>query len=145
MPNFYSARFPDFVVSQLAEVGITVDLQTVEFPTWIEQVYTNHDYDLTYVIHVEPRDLDNYANPEYYWLYDNPEVQERSARRRRRPTPKRPTSYARQAAEQIATDAPAVWLYLFPDLVVTRAGVSGMPEFDVQARFDACDLQVAGD
>ena len=34
-----------------------------------------------------------------------------------------------------------MWLYLFHDLVVTRAGVSGLPEFDVQARFDASDLQ----
>ena len=67
---------PDFVVSQLGDVGINVDLQFVEFPTWVEQVYTNHDYDLTLVLHVEPRDLGNYANPEYYWLYDNADVQQ---------------------------------------------------------------------
>ena len=43
---------------------------------WLEQVYTNHDYDLTAVLHVEPRDIGNYANPDYYWQYDSPEVQQ---------------------------------------------------------------------
>ena len=76
VPNIYPTVCPDYVVSQLADVGITVNLQTVEFPTWIDQVYVNHDYDLTVVLHVEPRDIDNYANPEYYWLYDSPEVQD---------------------------------------------------------------------
>ena len=48
-----------------------------------------------YVLHVEPRDLDNYANPEYYWLYDNPEVQQLLADAEdRRPIPTRPTSCA---------------------------------------------------
>jgi peptide/nickel transport system substrate-binding protein len=144
VPNFYAARYSDYVVSQLADVGITVDLQAVEFPTWIEQVYTNHDYDLTYVIHVEPRDLDNYANPDYYWLYDSPEVQQLLADAKVAADPEEANELRRQAAEQIATDAPADWLILFHDLVVAEAGVSGIPQFDVQARFDASDLQLAG-
>ena len=64
VPNHYpQARADLHRRRQLADVGINVELQSVEFPTWIEQVYTNHDYDLTLVLHVEPRDLDNYANP----------------------------------------------------------------------------------
>ena len=43
---------------------------------WLDQVYTNNDYDMTAVLHVEPRDIANYANPDYYWQYDNPEVQQ---------------------------------------------------------------------
>ena len=66
----------DYVVSQLDDVGITVDLEVVEFPTWIDQVFVNHDYDLTVVLHVEARDIGDYADPEYYWQYDSPGVQD---------------------------------------------------------------------
>jgi peptide/nickel transport system substrate-binding protein len=144
VPNFYPPRIPDYVVSSLADVGITLDLQAVEFSTWIEQVFTNHDYDVTYVLHVEPRDIYNYANPDYYWLYDSPEVQQLLAEAKTTPDQEQAIELRRQAAEQIAEDAPAVWLDLADDIVVSRAGVTGLPEFDVQARFDASDLQVTG-
>jgi peptide/nickel transport system substrate-binding protein len=144
VPNIYPARIPDFVVSSLADVGITLDLQTVEFSTWLEQVYTNHDYDVTYVLHVEPRDIGNYANPDYYWLYDSPEVQELLAAAKTSADPEEANELRRQAARQIAEDAPAVWLTLADDVVVTRTGITGLPEFDVQARFDASDLQITG-
>ena len=75
-PNFYPTTSAEFVASQLAEVGLEVEIETVEFSVWLEQVYTNADYDLTAVLHVEPRDIGNYANPDYYWRYDNPEVQQ---------------------------------------------------------------------
>ena len=54
----------------------TSTVQSVEFPTWIDQVFINHDYDLTAVLHVEPKDIGNYANPDYYWQYDSPTVQD---------------------------------------------------------------------
>jgi peptide/nickel transport system substrate-binding protein len=142
VPNFYPPRIPDFVVSSLADVGITLDLQAVEFSTWLQQVYTNHDYDLTYVLHVEPRDIDNYANPDYYWLYDSPEVQRLLAEAKTTPDQEQAIELRRQAARQIAEDAPAVWLTLADDIVVADVGVTGIPEFDRQNRFDASDLQV---
>ena len=86
-------------------------------------MYTNHDYDLTYVLHVEPRDLDNYANPDYYWLYDSPEVQELLAAAKTSPDPDEANELRRQAAEQIAEDAPAVWL-TWPTTSSSRAPAS---------------------
>jgi peptide/nickel transport system substrate-binding protein len=74
-PNFYPTSNAEYVASQLAEVGINVEIQPVEFSVWLDQVYTNHEYDMTAVLHAEPRDIGNYANPDYYWQYDNPEVQ----------------------------------------------------------------------
>lgn len=142
VPNFYPSRGPDFVVSQLADVGINVDLQTVEFATWREQVFTNHDYDITLVLHVEPRDIDNYANPEYYWLYDNAEVQQLLADAGTAADPEEANGLRRQAAALIAEEAPANWLLLADDVVVSRAGISGFPEFDMNARFDASGLVV---
>jgi peptide/nickel transport system substrate-binding protein len=142
VPNHYPPRGPDFIVSQLAEVGINVELQSVEFPTWIEQVYTNHDYDLTIVLHVEPRDLDNYGNPDYYWEYDNPEVQQLLADAKVAADPEEAVDLRRQAAAIIATDAPTDVVILAHDIVVSRTGIEGFPEFDMNARFDASGLVV---
>ena len=141
-PNIYPTYALDYVVSQLADVGITVNLETVEFPTWIDRVYVNHDYDLTVVLHVEPRDIDNYANPEYYWLYDSAEVQDLLGQARTTPDPEEFVELRRQAAAQIAEEAPAVWLLLYNDVTVARAGLSGYPTFDANARFDAFDITV---
>ena len=105
-PNIYPTYAFDYVVSQLADVGITVNLETVEFPTWIDQVFVNHDYDLTVVLHVEPCDIGNYANPEYYWLYDSPEVQELLAQAKASPDPDEFVELRRQAARLIAEEAP---------------------------------------
>jgi peptide/nickel transport system substrate-binding protein len=143
-PNIYPTYALDYVVSQLDDVGITVNLETVEFPTWIDQVFVNHDYDLTVVLHVEPRDIGNYANPEYYWLYDSPEVQDLLAQAKASPDPEEFVELRRQAARLIAEEAPAVWLLLYNDVTVARADVSGYPTFDANARFDAYDITVEG-
>jgi peptide/nickel transport system substrate-binding protein len=141
-PNVYPTYALDYVVSQLADVGITVNLETVEFPTWIDQVFVNHDYDLTVVLHAEPRDIDNYANPEYYWLYDSPEVQDLLAQAKSSPDPDEFVELRREAARVIAEEAPAVWLLLYNDVTVARTGISGYPTFDANARFDAYDITV---
>jgi peptide/nickel transport system substrate-binding protein len=141
-PNVYPTYSFDYVISQLADVGITVNLETVEFATWVDQVFVNHDYDLTVVLHAEPRDIDNYANPEYYWLYDSPEVQDLLGRARAAVDAEESVELRRQAARVIAEDAPAVWLLLYNDVTVARAGVTGYPQFDANARFDAYDIVV---
>ncbi|MDF2920884.1 MAG: peptide transporter substrate-binding protein [Microbacterium sp.] len=76
IPNFYPTTIPQILVSDLNEVGITLEVESVDFPTWLNDVYTNRDYDLSFVLHTEARDFENWANPEYYFTYDNPEVQD---------------------------------------------------------------------
>ncbi len=38
-------------------------------------MFTKGDFDMTIISHVEARDIVLYGNPNYYWHYDNPEVQ----------------------------------------------------------------------
>ena len=55
-PNHYPLSVADFVVAQLGDVGITVNLEPVDFQgVWLPRVYTDRDYDITAVLHVEPR------------------------------------------------------------------------------------------
>ena len=90
-------------------------------------MFVNHDYDLTVVLHVEARDIGNYANPEYYWLYDSPEVQELLAQAKASPDPDEFVELRRQAARLIAEEAPAVWLLLYNDVTVARGNL-GLPD-----------------
>ena len=68
-------RRAPFVQSALEQVGITVKLQKVDFTLWLDQVFTHANYDMTIIAHVEARDLIKYADPNYYWRYDNKTVQ----------------------------------------------------------------------
>jgi peptide/nickel transport system substrate-binding protein len=142
IPNFYPTTISEYVASQLAEVGVEIEIVPVEFSVWLEQVFTNVDYDLTGVLHVEPRDIGNYANPEYYWRYDNPEVQQLVADAKTAASPDEATDLLKQAARQISEDSPVDWLLLYSDLVVARAGVSGYPQNDTASRFDASGITV---
>ncbi|HEY8575883.1 MAG TPA: ABC transporter substrate-binding protein [Devosia sp.] len=74
-PLAYAKLSGQIIASQFAEVGIKLELINVEFAQWLEDVYTNKDFDLTIISHVEPFDIGNYTNPDYYFGYDNPEFQ----------------------------------------------------------------------
>ena len=71
-PPAYARQGGEFVVAQLAKVGITVKVQNVEWAQWLSNTYGGpHNYDLTIVSHVEPFDLNNYTKPDYYWGYQS--------------------------------------------------------------------------
>jgi len=141
-PNLYATSNADFVASQLAEVGIDVTIETIDFSVWLEQVYGNHDYDMTAVLHVEPRDIVNYANPDYYWQYDSPEVQELIAAAKVNPDPDQSVEQLKEAARLISEDSPVDWLILAADLTVSTTDVTGYPTDDTGSRFDAAGITV---
>lgn len=125
----YATKAAQFVASQLGAVGITVTVEELQFPRqWIDTAMTNADYDLTIVSHVEPRDVATFANPAYYWRYDNPAVQGAIAQAELAPTPQEYADQMRTAARLIAEDAAAVWLFGLPNLVVTKQGITGVAE-----------------
>ena len=74
-PPSYARRGGEIIASQLREVGIDTEISNLEWAQWIEEVFSNKDYDLSIVSHTEPMDIGIYANPDYYFQYDNPEFQ----------------------------------------------------------------------
>lgn len=74
-PPVYARRGGQILAAQLREIGIELELINVEWAQWLEDVFTKKDYDLTIVSHVEPFDIGIYANPNYYFQYDNVVVQ----------------------------------------------------------------------
>ncbi len=72
-PPPYSRQGGEVITAQLAKIGIVVKVENVEWAQWLSGTYTNKNYDLTIISHVEPFDLANFAKPGYYWGYESPQ------------------------------------------------------------------------
>jgi len=135
-PNIYSPAIGDVLASQYADVGVTLEVRQVEFATWLQDVYTDHDFELSMVNHAESHDLGNWADPDYYWGYDSPEVQALYAEALAATDPDAADAALAEAARVVSEDAPAEWLYTATTLTAVRDGVSGFPTESTSARLD---------
>lgn len=113
------------IKSNLADVGVTVNLDPIDDSTWYEQVYTNHDYQTTLMNHNNPRDVLWYANPDFYWQYDNAEVQELKIQSDEASTDEEQVELIHQLSGILAEEAPSAWLFQAPQIRIARAGVTG--------------------
>jgi peptide/nickel transport system substrate-binding protein len=134
--SFYEKTLPDLVVSQLADAGIRVTVESVEFSAWLEDVYTNKDYQLSIVDHAEPHDFGSWANPEYYFAYNNATVQDLYAKSQVATSDSESADLLSKAAEIVSQDAAADWLVNFRQVVAARPGVTGFPTAQINTRLD---------
>ncbi|MEJ1156414.1 ABC transporter substrate-binding protein [Microbacterium marmarense] len=140
IPNFYSTTVPQILVSDLNEVGITLEVESVDFSTWLNSVYVNQDYDLSFVLHTEARDFENWANPDYYFTYDNPEVQELYAESLAATDEEEAAALLQEAARIVSEDSAADWLYTGASVVAVGTNISGMPSTNVNERLNVAEL-----
>jgi len=143
IPSFYGTTVPQVLVSDFAKIGVTLEVDSVEFPTWLEDVYTNKDYELSFVLHVEPRDFANFADPDYYFGYDNPEVQRLYAQALGETDPEDSAKYLAEAARLVSEDHPVDWLYTGETITALRPTVSGFPEDSINSRIDLAGVTVS--
>ena len=141
-PNFYDATSLDLVTSQLAEIGVSAKVNLVEFPTWLSEVYTNHDFDVSYVDHAEARDFGNYTRDGYYFGYSNPEVNRLYAEALASTNDESEDALLRQAAAIVAEDAPAKWLFNATPTIVMSNAVSGFPQVNTNSRVNLAGVTV---
>jgi peptide/nickel transport system substrate-binding protein len=130
----------EFIKSELAKVGIDVTINTITSDTWYETVYSNHDFEATLQEHVNDRDLVWFANPDFYWGYDNTQVQEWVDQSEAVDTDDEQTELLRKANETVTEEAAAVWLFLAPQLRVSTADVSGYPKNGYNSQFFVGDI-----
>ncbi|MFN4211858.1 MAG: ABC transporter substrate-binding protein [Devosia sp.] len=125
-PLAYARLSGQIIASQFAEVGIRLELINVEWAQWLEDVYANKDYDLTIVSHVEPFDIGNYANPDYYFGYDNPEFQALIETLNGTTDDAQRKELAVEAQTILANDAVNGYLFELPQTGVWNAKLTGM-------------------
>ncbi|MGW4126842.1 ABC transporter substrate-binding protein [Amycolatopsis japonica] len=141
IPNLpYAVSAAQVVSSQLADVGVTVTIEPLDFPAvWLKQVFTDHDYDLSIIQHVEARDIVTFGRPKYYWGYDGKPVQQNLAKADAG-TPQEQIDAMRQVARRLSEDAAADWLFLFPNVIVAKNKVTGFVRNQVSESFDLTGL-----
>lgn len=137
----YAVSCGTVVKSQLEQAGFKVKLDQLEFPAaWLTTVFTNADYDMSIVAHVEPRDMPAvFGDPEYYTGYGKPAFRDLLAKADQG-TQEEQVRYMQEAARMLSEDAAADWLFLLPNLIVAEADVTGLPENAISESFDVTEL-----
>jgi peptide/nickel transport system substrate-binding protein len=133
----YAQNIAQVVKSDLAKIGVTAELHPQEFPAvWLDKTFSQKDYDLTVIAHVEPRNVFNYANPDYYWSYDNAEVRDQLNNAVQAPDDDQYAEQMKTAVNGLVEDAPGDWLYNAPNIVVSTKSVQGLPVNDTGVSLD---------
>jgi peptide/nickel transport system substrate-binding protein len=125
-PPSYARRGGEIIASQLAQVGIKAEITNVEWAQWLESVFKGKNFGLTIVSHTEPMDIGIYANPEYYFQYDNPAFQELMTTLNSTTDPEMRKTMMGDAQKMISGDYVNGYLFQLAALSVAKAGVQGL-------------------
>jgi len=127
-PPTYARRGGEIIAAQLRDVGIRTEVSNLEWAQWLEQVFTGKDFDLTIVSHTEPMDIGIYARPEYYFQYDNAEMQGLMAELDVTADPAARSALLHAAQRRIAEDHVNGYLFQLAKTGVAAAGIEGLWE-----------------
>ena len=123
----YATAVSEVLVSQLAEVGITATINSTEFPAvWLDKVFNKHEFQASIIRASEARDLlPTFNVPTYYIGYDNSEIAPLVEAADQAPYDEW-VEGMKEVSKIIAEDVPAVPLFLFPNIVVASADLTGI-------------------
>ena len=125
-PPSYARRGGEIIASQLRAVGIETEVTNLEWAQWIEEVFSNKDFGLSIVSHTEPMDIGIYANPEYYFQYDNPQFQALMEELNATTDPAQRSVLLGQAQAIIADDYVNGYLFQLAVATVAKAEIEGL-------------------
>lgn len=127
-PPAYARRGGEIIAAMLKEVGVTVQIEPVEWPQWLERVFANKDFDLTVISHVEPMDIGLYARDNYYFGYNSPALRTAIAATKTARSEAERNAAFETAQRQIAKDQVNAFLFMLPKITVAKKGLNGMWE-----------------
>lgn len=130
-----------FLQNELAKVGVEVKINIITANEWYTKIYKAQDFEATLQEHVNHRDIVFYGNPNFYWGYDNPDVVKLIADSEGVTSMDEQTKMLSEANKIIAEDAASMWLYLYPQIVVSTSNVSDYPLNGLNAQFFVSDIK----
>ncbi|MFG6445122.1 ABC transporter substrate-binding protein [Microbacterium sp. P06] len=145
IPNIYDATIPTYLVSAFDDIGVTLRVESVEFSVWLTDVFTNKDYELSFVRHVEARDFSNWTNPDYYFGYDNPEVQSLYTEAVASVDEEQADALLAEAARIVSEDNAADWLFVAAPLAAVGTHVSDFPQNSLNVRLPLAGVTVSSE
>jgi len=140
--NTYDTKITEYIAAQLAEIGVNVTINSVEFSTWLATAFQAKNYEMTMVLHVDPWTLTNYGNPKYYFNYDSPEAKILVANALVSKTFAERNDNLKKLAELLNTDAVSDWLYSPQTIIVSNNKVTGFPFDRISNHFLLSGIQV---
>ncbi|EPX81807.1 ABC transporter substrate-binding protein [Litoreibacter arenae] len=133
-PPSYARRGGEIIAAQLRAVGIETEISNLEWAQWLEQAFRGKDFGLTIVSHTEPMDIGIYARPDYYFQYDNPDLQKLMADFDVEADGDKRTEMLQQAQTIISEDYVNVYLFQLALTTVVNAKLQGIwPDAPTQA------------
>ncbi len=126
-PPTYARRGGEVIAAMLKEVGVTANIENVEWPQWLDTVFGKKQFDLTIVAHVEPMDMGTiYSNPDYYFQYDSQEFRDIIAQFTAATDVESQTAHLQAAQRKLSEDAANGFLFEIAKLGVARKGLTGL-------------------
>ena len=125
------------IADMLRNVGIDVDIQIVEWATWLSDVYNGRNYDLTVVGHTGRLDayslLSRYRSDaaENYFNYENAELDSLLDEYGTEPDEGKRTEIAHSLQEILAVDVPAVYIQDPIQIYITDSSLEGFRTYPI--------------
>ena len=125
------------IADALGKVGITCNVEIVEWATWLDEVYTGRVYDLTVVGHTGRLDpitlLARYGSEssENYFNYSSDVVDGLIADYRGQLDEEKRADDVRQIQEQLAQDVPALYIQSPVMVYLADAGLEGFVQYPI--------------
>ncbi|MBB5721209.1 peptide/nickel transport system substrate-binding protein [Loktanella ponticola] len=142
-PPSYARRGGEIIAAQLRDVGIEAEISNLEWAQWLEEVFNGKDFGLSIVSHTEPMDISIYANPDYYFQYDNPDFQAIMTELEATADPAARSALLAQAQTMISEDYVNGYLFELAYPTVVKAELQGMWENQPTASVDVTALSWA--
>lgn len=137
------------IADMLAQVGVSCDIQIIEWAAWLQDVYTDRKYDLTVVGHTGRLDpyvlLARYASgaATNYFNYASDEVDAMLAEFESEADEEERTRLVQDIQRKLAEDVPALYIQDPNTTYVTSASVSGFAVYPIDV-YVLKDVEVAG-
>jgi peptide/nickel transport system substrate-binding protein len=144
-PYGYAQTAGPLLAAELGAVGIKTTVKNIQWPLWLSQVFTNANFQLTIVDHVEARDVTNYAICSYYWKYSGcHRTAAVLASAQAATSPSVMIARYRQVLHTITADAVNDWLYNPDQVTVADKNVVGLPDSGLTESFDVEYASIGG-
>lgn len=139
-PPNYARRSGEIVAAQLAQAGVRVKIENIEWAQWLDQVYGRHAFDLTIVSHAEPMDYAIYDKADYYFGYHSEAFHGLMEALKGATDEGQRAAILGQIQRRIAEDAVNGFLFQFPRLGVFDARLK---DFWINSPTQTIDLRAA--
>jgi peptide/nickel transport system substrate-binding protein len=124
-PPAYARKGGEIVAAQLAKVGIVAKIENVEWAQWLAGTFKGN-FDLSVISHVEPLDFDRYADPAYYWGYDNKPYRDLLARYNGTADAKARLKILGDIQKHLARDSVNAYMFQLPQFAVSNKKLKGV-------------------